>query len=62
VLHITRCGALKTEIQKLKEKLVKIEFDIKNGLKFKAADRLINIRMKLNYGIVWLNCIMKVDF
>jgi hypothetical protein len=27
----------------LKEKLAKIEFDIKNGLKFKAADRLRNM-------------------
>ena len=38
-----RCGAFKTNILSLKEKLEKIDSEIENGLKFKASDRLRNL-------------------
>ena len=39
----TRCGAFKTNILSLKEKIEKIDSEIKNGLKYKASDRLRNL-------------------
>lgn len=38
-----RCGAFKRNIVSLKKKLEKIDFEVENGLKFKASDRLRNL-------------------